>query len=79
MATRLYVVRVINGAQVKEYLVDAGTQAAARLHVAKKHVDVKIADGPEIVKLMQAGVQPESASKDAGGEQQELAEAGPAL
>jgi hypothetical protein len=79
MATRLYVVRVISGAQVKEYLVDAGTQAAARLHVAKKHVEVKIADGPEIVKLMQKGIQPESAVVDAGGEQQELPETGPAL
>lgn len=61
MKSRLYAVRAIIGASEKEYLVDAGSRNAARLHVAKKHVEASIASGQDVAKLMAKGVKPESA------------------
>lgn len=74
MKTRLYAVRAIIGASEKNYLVDAGSKNAARLHVAKKHVEAEIASGKDVAALMAKGVEPESAvDEPANGEQTSLA------
>lgn len=72
MSTRLYAVRAIIGASEKSYLVDAGSKNAARLHVAKKHIEATIASGKDVAALMAKGVEPESAVEDAGGTQEPL-------
>lgn len=63
MKTRLYEVHTMNADVV--FLVEAGSQAAARAHVARKFVgDVVVPDGRRIADLMSRGVKVEDATKE---------------
>jgi hypothetical protein len=53
--TRIYLVKHQDGAAIKEYLVDAGTQAAAERFISKQHVSASVASTKEVARMVSAG------------------------
>lgn len=72
MKTRLYAVKVVVGAEQRDHLVDATSQATAKKHVASKYVEAEVANGKDVAALMAKGVKPETASEEVAPTQQSI-------
>lgn len=59
--TRTYKGLVVLGGASREYIIDASSQATARAHLSKKHIEISVASGKDVAEFVGKGGQVESA------------------